>query len=176
MPAWASAERFDVTAKATKPIGDRERRLMMRSLLVDRFRLKAHVESRDQTVYVMTAARADRSVGPGLTPRPDCAATPCQSAGTSSRVAGMIRVRAITLDRLADGPLSLLLNEVVRNESGIAGTFDAELSFRPETADASDGRPSLFTAVEEQFGVKLTPQRRPVEVLVIDALARPTPD
>jgi hypothetical protein len=61
-PGWTREERFDIAAKASAPITDAERRLMMRALLVDRFRLKAHFESRDQTVYVMTRARPmDRS-------------------------------------------------------------------------------------------------------------------
>ena len=61
------------------------------------------------------------------------------------------------------------------------GTFDAQLSWRPDAAsavpgDPTDGRASLFTAVQEQLGVRLTPERRPVEVLVIESLSRPTPD
>jgi uncharacterized protein (TIGR03435 family) len=176
MPGWANSERFDISARAARPIADSERRLMLRSLLADRFRLNARFESREQTVYVMTALRPDRSLGPGLRPRPDCATTPCSSAGTSSRVAGVIRVRSITLDRLAEGPLSLLLEQVVRNETGIQGAFDAELSFRPDTAPPDDSRPAFFTAVEEQFGLKLTRERRPVDVLVIESLERPTPD
>ena len=175
-PGWTSEERFDITAKASAPITDAERRLMMRALLVDRFRLKAHFESRNQTVYVMTRARANGQVGPGLRLRPDCVDKPCESGGSASPVAGTARVRATTLDRLADGMLSLLLDQVVRNESGVAGTFDVELSWRPDTADRTDTRPSFFTAVEEQLGMKLSPQRRPVEVLVIDSIERPTPN
>jgi uncharacterized protein (TIGR03435 family) len=75
-PGWTSEERFDITAKASAPITDAERRLMMRGLLVDRFRLKAHFESRNQAVYVMTRARANGQVGPGLRLRPDCVQPP----------------------------------------------------------------------------------------------------
>jgi uncharacterized protein (TIGR03435 family) len=176
MPPWANDSRFDITAKASRPVSDGERRLMMRSLLTERFQLKARFESRAQTVFVMTTARPDGSLGTGLRLRTDCATNPCQGAGSGSRGAGMIRVRGITLNRLADGMLSLILDQVVRDESGIQGAFDAELSFRPDTAEPNDGRPSFFTAVEEQFGLKLTRQQRSVDVLVIDSIARPTPD
>lgn len=174
VPGWTREERFDITAKASAPITDAERRLMMRALLVDRFRLKAHFESRDQTVYVMTRAQANGQIGPGLRLRPDCVEKPCESSGSSNRATGIARVRATTLDRLAEGALSLMLDQVVRNESGVAGTFDVELSWRPDTADPTDNRPSFFTAVEEQLGMRLSPQRRPVDVLVIDSIERPT--
>ena len=72
-PAWTLDERFDIAAKAAGPISDTERRLMMRALLVERFRLKAHFETREKTIYIMTLARADKQLGPGLKPRPECA-------------------------------------------------------------------------------------------------------
>jgi uncharacterized protein (TIGR03435 family) len=80
------------------------------------------------------------------------------------------------LDQLAVGMLSNLVGNVVSNESGVDGIFDVELSWRPDTAGPDDGRPSFFTALEEQLGLKLTSQRRPVEVLVIERIDRPTPN
>lgn len=65
---------------------------------------------------------------------------------------------------------------VRRDETGIVGTFDVELSWRPEGADANDERPAFVTAMQEQLGLKLEPQRRPVEMLVIESLDRPIPD
>ena len=176
IPRWAEDERFDILAKAARPITEDERQAMLRTMLAARFRLKAHFEKREQTIYVMTRARTDGSLGSGLRPRPDCATTPCQGSGSSSRAAGVIRLRGTTLNALADGALSLILGQVVRDESAVQGAFDAQLSFRPDTAEPNDSRPSFFTAVEEQFGLKLTPQQRPLDVLVIDSIERPTPD
>jgi uncharacterized protein (TIGR03435 family) len=173
VPQWAHAERFDIVARASRPITESERRLMTRSLLTERFRLQARYETREQPAYVLTAVK-EGNVGPGLRRRLDCATSPCQGSGSSSRVAGIIRMRGVTLERLAAGPLSLILDQVVRNETNIEGAFDAELSFRGD--DQTDGRPSFFTAVEEQFGLKLMPERRPVEIIVIDSVERPTPD
>jgi uncharacterized protein (TIGR03435 family) len=65
---------------------------------------------------------------------------------------------------------------VVLNESTVEGHFDVELSWRPDTTttDAPDTRASFVTAIDEQLGMKLTAQRRPVQVLVIDQIQRPT--
>jgi uncharacterized protein (TIGR03435 family) len=180
LPGWAEGERFDIVAKAARPITEDERQAMVRALLADRFRVKAHFEKRDQTVYVVTRANGDGSLGSGLQPRPDCATTPCQRSGSSSRVAGVIRLRGTTMAGLAEGPMSSILGQVVRDESGIEGVFDVQASWRPDAVDApvdpSDQRPSFFTAIQEQLGLRLEPRREAVEVLVIDSVERPTPD
>jgi uncharacterized protein (TIGR03435 family) len=74
--------------------------------------------------------------------------------------------------------LTSLVQDLVRDESNIAGVFDVELSWRPATvgADANDPRPALFTAIEEQLGLKLNATRRPVDVLIVESIQRPTPD
>ena len=175
VPSWTQDERFDIAAKAGGPITDEQRRLMMRALLVERFRLKAHFETREKTIYIMTLARTDNQLGPGLKPRPECATSPCQSGGSGRRDA--IQIRAVTLTQLADGMISTLRGELVRDETGMSGTFDIEMSWRPETStDPDDGRPSFVTAMREQLGLKLEPTRRPVEVLVVESIDRPTPD
>jgi uncharacterized protein (TIGR03435 family) len=176
LPTWTRTMRYDIAAKAARPISEDERRAMVRDVLVSRFRLRTHVESRVQTVFVMTAARADHRLGPGVTPRLDCATTPCTSGGTG-RPDG-VEIRATTLTQLADGLLSALLRQVVRDETGISGTFDVSASWRPESAvvDPNDSRPSLFTALQEQLGLKLESQRGAVDVLVIDVIERPTSD
>jgi uncharacterized protein (TIGR03435 family) len=176
----AEDERFDIAAKAARPITETERQSMVQALLADRFRLKAHFEKREQTIYVMTRALADGPLGPGLRPRADCVTAPCQRSGSSSRVAGVIRLRGTTMAGLAEGPMSLILGQVVRDESGIEGVFDVQASWCPDAVDASidpkDERPSFVTAMQEQLGLRLQPGRAAVEVLVIDSVERPMPD
>jgi len=176
LPEWTRSTRYDVVGRAAGPITEPQRRQMMQAVLVNRFGLRTHVEKREQPVYVMLALHADKRTGPGLTPRPDCESSRCSEGGTG-RPDGL-SVRATTLTRLADGMLSNVLRQVVVDETGIPGIFDATASWRPESAaaDPSDVRPSIFTALEEQWGVKLQPARRPVDVLVVDAIARPEPD
>ena len=181
MPRWAHEERFNIAAKASRPISDAERRLMLRFLLVERFGLKARLEPREQTVYVMTRVRPDAPLGPGLRPQHDCAGVnTCSPAGGGSPAAGKFAVRSATLDQLAQGMLTAFVGAVVLNESNTSGVFDVELSWRPDvagvTVDPNDARPGLLTAVQEQLGLKLTPERRPVDVLVIESIERPTPD
>ena len=72
--------------------------------------------------------------------------------------------------------LTSLVQDLVRDESNISGVFDVELSWRPVNADANDPRPALFTAIEEQLGLRLHPTRRPVDVVVVESIRRPTPD
>ena len=77
--------------------------------------------------------------------------------------------------------MSSLLGATVRNETNIDGSFDVEMSWRPDVAagvtiDPNDARPSFQTAVQEQLGLKLDNARRQVDILVIEALDRPTPD
>jgi uncharacterized protein (TIGR03435 family) len=174
-PAWTREERFVIAAKADRPISDEERRMMLRTLLAERFRLKARFESRERTIYVMTVLRADKQLGSGLKPRPECATEKCPSGGSGRQDA--IQMRAVTLTQLADGMLSSVRGELIRDETGVAGLFDVEMSWRPETStDPDDARPSFFTAMQEQLGLKLEPMRRPVEVLVVESIDRPTPD
>jgi uncharacterized protein (TIGR03435 family) len=175
VPAWTREERFDIAAKAAGPISDNERRLMMRTLLVERFRLKARFVTRDKTIYVMTLARDDKQLGPGLKPRPECATSQCPSGGSGR--SDSIQMRAITLTQLADGMLSTVRGELVRDETGVSGAFDIDLSWRPETStDPDDSRPAFVTAIREQLGLKLEPLRRPVDILVVESIDRPTPD
>jgi uncharacterized protein (TIGR03435 family) len=176
-PAWTRNERFDIAAKAGRPISDDERRMMMRTLLIERFRLRVRFEAREKTIYVMTLARADKRLGPGAKPRPDCVPPECVTSGSGSSAQGVIRLRAGTLTQFADGMLSTVRGELVRDETGMPGLFDFEMSWRPETStDPNDARPSFVTAMQEQLGLKLEPMRRPVDVLVVESIDRPSPD
>jgi bla regulator protein blaR1 len=176
-PEWTRDARYDIAAKASHPIAEAERRQMMRTLLADRFQMKSHFEMRERTIYLMTAARPDKRLGPGLKRRPECesAATPCQGGGTG-RQDGIV-LGAVTLKQLAEGMISTVRRELVLDETGIGGVFDVEMSFRPETStDPNDARPAFVTAMQEQLGLNLEPTRRQIEVLVIDSIDRPTPD
>lgn len=171
LPDWTRSARYDISAKATRAISDGERRSMVRAVLEDHFSVATHIESREQNVYVLSAARADKRLGPGLKPRPECAVDTCPSGGTGRP--DSLQIQAITLTRLADGMLSSVRREVVRDETGIPGVFDVTMSWRPDdVANPNDSRPSFFTAIQEQLGLKLEPQRRPVDVLIIDRIER----
>jgi uncharacterized protein (TIGR03435 family) len=178
VPDWADRLRFSITAKAGRAITDEERRVMLRQLLRDRFALDAVIESQREPVLVMTAARSDRAPGPAMKPRPDCPSEQCKTGGSTTP--GHFAFQAGSTAQLAR-LLTFFRRQVVVDETGFSGVFDYELSWRPElepgaSGDPNDGRPSFFTALEEQLGVKLTADRRPIDVLIVRHVEPPTPD
>jgi len=197
-PDWAT-ERFDITARAAAdipptPFGQMSpEALMLRSLLEDRFGLSAHRETRDLPIYALVRARADGRLGPRLrqTTSDDCAklreaagkpgATP---APTGSPVCGMrpggsgneITAGAVPMTELAR-LLNVLAGRTVVDRTGLTGVWDFDLQWSPPNAPNADpDRPSIFTALQEQLGLRLEAMTGPVEVLVIDRVERPVPD
>ena len=182
-PVWMNSERFDVTAKAEAELTTAQRQTMIRSLLADRFKFAAHMDKRELPVYSLVLAQASGKLGAGLRPSNiDCAkrdptlgsegapgVAPCTAIGGS----GMLHARSTTLHALI-GDLSSDLKRLVIDETGLAGSFDIDLDWARNEADTT--RPSIFTAVQEQLGLKLESSRSPIEVLVIDHVERPTPD
>jgi uncharacterized protein (TIGR03435 family) len=179
-PGWLSGDRFDIAAKADGNPSDDQMKLMLQSLLAERFHLVVHDETKDLPVYALVRARADGKLGPSLTvsdaecggpaPRP----RPCGlHINTGPKGATIVAV-ATSMARLA-ASLSSQLHRIVLDRTVLAGGFDIDLRWTPETAADTSG-PSLFTAVQEQLGLKLESTRGPVDVLVIDRVEPPTPD
>jgi uncharacterized protein (TIGR03435 family) len=196
-PAWLS-DRFDVIAKAETEFAPAApgtigtQWLMLQSLLAERFQLVAHRETREMDIYALMRAREDGRLGPRLRQSDiDCAALsrpgatlpppaapapgmrpirPCMvRAGAGNVVAGASRLDVLI------GNLSSETRRIVENRTGLTGVFDIDLSWAPDTSTDTT-RPSLFTALQEQLGLKLESTRAPVEVLVIDSISRLTPD
>ena len=188
-PSWASNDRFDINARVRPGqtfdpmtmVGP-----MLLNLLEERFRLKTHHETRELSVYRLVRVRADR-LGPKITPAPaDACAPPAQTDVASLREAarrcsggpgpGGISVHGMPITTLAKfmGPSA---GRVIVDASGLNGNWDLDLTFVNPLQNSSDSDgPSLFTALEEQLGLKLESGRAPVDVIVIDRLERPTPD
>jgi uncharacterized protein (TIGR03435 family) len=193
-PAWLDSDRFDIVAKAEGDPDEEQLQLMLQSLLAERFGFAAHRETRELPVYALVLARPDGKTGPQLRPSdidcealartktkpppppPPTASNPSPVGPCSMRAAGGGRMSAgaATMTQLA-GFLSGPTNRMVVDRSGLAGAFDIDLQWTPDqTADTSG--PSIFTALQEQLGLKLESQRAPVDVLVIDRVEQPTPD
>jgi len=198
VPAWVNDERFDVQARAPGDPTKNDMRLMVRDLLVRRFKMAWHIERPEQAVFELVAASAGR-LGPQLTRHgadapcgsdPKFVAIPCGSAGLVSANGGgrgTIAGRAEPISRLA----ALLSNNgfagidrVVLDRTGIAGDFDFTLEFAlprasldaGPAATSDDSGPALGTALREQLGLIMRSTRAPVDVPVIDRIERPTPD
>ncbi len=202
-PDWIGSERYDINAKANtefKPSPDgppRELLLMIRSLLEERFKLKAHRETRELPIYELVVARADRRLAPEMRkPAADCEAAiaagippprqpgeppPCGLMGGPARmIAG-----GATMQQLAAN-LTVRLDRLVFDKTGLTGRFAFNLAWTPDRLPTEapppgippidpDG-PGLFTALQEQLGLKLRPARGQVDVLVIDSVEHPTAD
>jgi len=202
-PEWIGSERYDINAKANtefKPSPDgpaRELLLMIRSLLEERFKLKARREPRELPIYELVVAREDRRLGPEMRksaadcdaaiaagippPRQPGEPPPCGLMGGPARtIAG-----GATMTQLAAN-LSVRLERMVFDKTGLAGRFAFNLAWTPDRIPTEapppgippidPNGPSLFTALQEQLGLKLQPARGPVDVLVIDRVERPTED
>ena len=191
-PEWLRTERFDITATAAKIPSRDERNLMLRSLLEERFKLIAHREMRELPIYALVRTRPDGSVGPNLrsAAAADCAALMAARAKGdplppsnrilcgSSMHPGGLSVGGMTMAEIAAEVLSPQVERVVVDRTGLTGAYDFDLDFAratPAGQSASDA-PSIFTAVQEQLGLRLEPTRGPVEVLVIDSIEKPSPD
>jgi uncharacterized protein (TIGR03435 family) len=200
-PDWARDEAFDMTARYpadATPTPDHRR--MVEKALIERFGLRTNRERREMPVYRLVLARPDKRLGPRLTPSSvDCQQwlaekKPQLGAGSPSPVAPggrrpacmlMAQRRFITagtqpIPRLTRA-MESMVGRFVIDDTGLAGNYDIDLAFAP-TLEAggnpavADGAPSIFTAIQEQLGLKLEADRRPMDVVVIDTITRPTPD
>jgi uncharacterized protein (TIGR03435 family) len=185
-PSWASTEHFDINAKVA-PGGVFNSATMFRPMLLDllgdRFQLKMHHETRELSVYRLVRLRADR-LGPKLTPAAiDACEVPTQTDAASLRtptrrcaagpIPGGLSVHGMGLAALVAlmGPSA---GRVVVDATELSGNWDLDLTFvDPVQSGGTDGL-SLFTAVQEQLGLKLEPGRAPVDVVVVDHLEHPT--
>lgn len=208
-PSWINSDRFDVVANAegmpagldasntgagaatSREIAGIDRiRLMMRTLLADRFKLTVHNELRELPIYALVIDRNDGKLGPQLRKVDvDCVAlresgsdAPC--GGFRGLESGHYTGRAVSMTMVA-GLLEGRVGRMVFDRTELVGKFDVDLQWTPEQAQRpgdldlppSDlNGPSIFTAVREQLGLKLESVKGPVEVLVIDSVEQPTPD
>lgn len=195
VPAWAESTRFDVvaTGKADSLDGTRE---MVRALLADRFHLRAHLETREMPVYVLTTQRADRRLGaqiresrvpcipreptaarpapPEILP-PSSEAMPCELRNALGHISG----GSARIEDLVQS-MSAAMSRKVLDRTGLSGPFDLVLNYTPDpvllqSPGDADSTP-IVTALKEQLGLEMNAAREPIEVLVVDSIDPPTPN
>jgi uncharacterized protein (TIGR03435 family) len=182
-PAWISQEKFDIEAKASNPGGDL--RLMLQSLLASRFNLTTHRENKKSLVYSLVVGRGgikmklskDQTPWSGDFPNGAPDGRPTSGASPTALAPGRIAGKAIPMSMF----VTLLADQVGRpivNRTGLTGRYDIDFRFAPSDTDTSPQSdatvPSVFTAIQEQLGMRLQPAKAPVEVLVIDHIERPS--
>jgi len=190
-PDWTNVERFDIQARPPEGMtGVEQMRPMLQALLAERFKLVAKLEKRELQSYALVKAKPNGPLGPGLkpstanctgggalTPEPAGANPDAVPCGVRPAGNGRISLVGIPMGQLAP-LLSLAAGRPVVDRTGIKGLYDVELRFSPQAAPGSDlanpDATSLFTALEEQLGLKLDAERELVDVLVIERIDRPT--
>ena len=186
IPGWIKSEHYDVDAKPAEahPNFD-DIPLMLQGVLEDRFQLKYHWETREQRVYdlvVIKPGKLSTSILKGDCPppfsNPDWLPkdAPCGGLANSP---GHTKGYNLTASELA-GSLSWLLSKPISDKTNLAGRYDVELQWTPESiemgSDASSEQeaPNIFTAIQEQLGLKLQQAKGPVRVFVIDHVEKPS--
>jgi uncharacterized protein (TIGR03435 family) len=169
-PDWLGSERFDIQATFPPATGQEQMRQMLQTLLRDRFKLALHRETKQLPMYALVVAKG----GPKIHAVED------GQGRTSSRI-GQLDASKITMQKLAD-LLARMTGQPVIDSTGLTGVFDFKLEWSPdetqkllpqgETAPAAGSGPSIFSALQDQLGLKLESRKGPVEVLVVDRIEK----
>ncbi|HEV2644864.1 MAG TPA: TIGR03435 family protein [Acidobacteriaceae bacterium] len=186
-PKWLETAHFDVNAKMDRREADRiqalpwndrvlETEAMVQRLLVDRFQMKTHWEESEQPVFALVVAKGGSKLRP---------ATDAQRGSSKSTNYGRISATGVKLTGVAELLTQGAGNELGRmvvDRTGMDGVFDFDLKWTPDnggpttanTPEAENSALSIFTAVQEQLGLKLESTKAPVKVLVVDRLEMPS--
>lgn len=168
VPGWADSARFDIRGKipAGQTLNIALLRSMMQALLVDRFQLRFHHETRQQQVYALTLAKSGIKANKSAPDEKQSSHNNIeQRTAETNRYASLISDLA---DMLQPG-----LGRLVHDETGLTDRYDLHLKWSPNPDQNSD-LPSLPTALEEQLGLKLISKTGPVDIIVIERYERPS--
>ncbi len=196
-PAWTRAARYDINAVGSAGFANADVPAALRALLRERFGMIARVEKRDRPAYNLVLLRADGRLGPALTPvsiycrqqaalraTNPAAATEAAANAPPSRVpcglrfsngGTLIEAGGITPEELAivvSGPAG----RPVFDKTGLTGFYDVQLRYSGRDRAAGADAVSIFTAVQEQLGLRLENSTAPLDVVVVDSISRPTPN
>ncbi len=167
-PAWLAKDGWDIEAtpgaNVSAPVTPEQRDEMFKTLFADRFHLVLHRETKELPVYDLVIAKG----GSKLRPSGD-------EPGYGMTNTGSITFKKTTVSTFAN-VLSGVLGRKVIDKTGLQGNFNVDLHWTPDDrADAhpEDAGPSIFTAIQEQLGLRLESSKGPVEILVIDRAEKP---
>ena len=197
LPDWSLKERYTIEAKApegTPSTDERAMFVMLTNLLKDRFRMATHTETREMPVYNLVFARNDKRFGPAfMESSAECRAAgrigPSECESVRINPGGTASLSGVRMDMIAQ-ILTPYVGRPVIDKTGLTGYYNVTLKWTPEVGSASlappglppgtlpldPDAPNLFTAVQEQLGLKLENGRAPLDVVVIDSVEHPTPD
>jgi uncharacterized protein (TIGR03435 family) len=179
-PEWVKTEKFDLLIQPNMPgrPSTVQMRSIVRKLLADRFKLVLHHGQKELPVYGIVAAKG----GPKMTP------TTAEAVATNTATVGFrdgeMMVKNASMSEFASLMQRYVgLDRPIVDHTGISGKYDFKLSWAPDSsqmngspsaATAGDARPDLFTAIQEELGLKLQPLKEPADVVVIDGVEQPS--
>lgn len=175
LPGWAHSDRFDVDAvmdeasyaalqKLPQEESDEQHNRMLQKILADRFKLAIHTETKVQPVYALVVAKGGAKLKP---------AEANKEGGLSSWDKGLVTMQSAPISMLLFSLSDTLDREVV-DKTGLTGLYTIKLKWTPdEDQGKPDAGPTLFTAIEEQLGLKFKATKGPVTVYVVDHAEKP---
>lgn len=202
-PDWLWRDRYDVTVKPPEGLTAAElaatRPMMWRAMFADRMKLVAHIEQREKDTFTLVIARSDGRLGPDLKPSTlDCTPNPSATPPAPSQALPSLQDRqnrcglammggqwvsgGVTLDQLAR-PLGGIAGGEVENRTGLTGLYSVKLDFSvqrsvgatPDPNAAFDDAPGIFTALQEQLGLKLQRGgKKSTPVFIVESVERPS--
>jgi len=179
-PGWMNTERFDIAAKVPKDTTKEQFQLMLQNLMAERFKMTFHHDSKEMPVYALSVGKNGPKFKESSAEPPS--EKPARQGTTIQLSRGRLRFTAHeeTIKGLAD-MLSSSLSRPVRDLTGLSAKYDFVLEFandesaamiQPGAELSPDSAPSLFTAIQEQLGLKLEQKKAPVEIVVVDHLEK----
>ncbi|MGC2161334.1 MAG: TIGR03435 family protein [Silvibacterium sp.] len=189
LPGWATSLRYNIEAKVDadnlaeyQRYTLDQRRVMIQGLLTDRFKLKTHFGTKELPIYLLkVSSRGPRFSESANTPGSSTSGIDCLAKGTS-------RVGYLPIEHCSMSGFARILTHIVgyqvANQTGLTGKYDVELTWSPDTSmnpvdhdqDEAPGGPSIFTAIQNELGLKLQLSKGPVDILVVDHIDMPSPN
>jgi uncharacterized protein (TIGR03435 family) len=182
LPEWADSDKFDIDGK---PEGEgapngKQWKIMIQKLLADRFKLTFHKDKKELSVYVLSVSKT----GAKMT-KDD--SSPNGLPGLFFRGLGNLNVRNALMSDFTGLMQSVVLDRPVVDQTGLTGRFDFTLNWTPDDSqfagmgartppptDSADAPPNLYTAIQEQIGLKLEATKAPADVMIIDHAEKPS--
>jgi len=187
LPSWAESAHWDIDAKVSAPdmtvmkkLTAEQRRVMIGSILKERFGLVVHQESKVQPMFVMTVMPGGPKFKESAAPPPTPEGEKPKPHGGWRMGPGTLSAKEMSMQSLADS-ISYQVERTVIDNTGLTGKYDMEMKWTPEeraTATTDNGvdgdaPPAIFEAVKEQLGLKLSADKAPVPTVVVDKIEQP---
>jgi uncharacterized protein (TIGR03435 family) len=180
-PSWVDSDRYDVVAKAPGEVRPTsyEQMAMLRKLLTDRFKLTFHREKKEFTIYALTiASKGSKLTASKPDPSPE-GAPPLVFA--LSPMGARLAARDASMGEFTWVMQRSALDRPVVDQTGLSGRYDFDLEWSPDETQfdgnvppRNPDEPDLFTAMQQQLGLRLEAMKGPIDALVIDQVQKPS--